>query len=54
MAVVNQIKLGPAIKNFRNFAKQFLHIILAEGKEVDEIRIAFDRCVRDSFKLSSR
>ena len=52
MAVV---KLGPAIKNFHDFATSFLHIILAEGKEADEIRIAFDRYyVRDSLKLSTR
>ena len=51
MAVV---KLGPAIKNCHDFATASLHIILAEGKEADEIRIAFDRYVRDSLKLSTR
>ena len=53
MNVVNRIKLGPAIKNCRDFATQFLHIV-AEGMEADEIRIEFDRYVRDSLKLSSR
>ena len=54
MAVVNRIKLGTAIKHCRDFATPFLHIIVAEGKEADEIRIAFDRYVRDSLKLSTR
>ena len=54
MAVVNSIKLGPAIQNCQQFAEAFLKIILGQAADASEIRIVFDRYLENSLQGSTR
>ena len=47
MAVVNQIKLGPATSNCKQFAEAFLKIIKEQSSDVQEIRVVFDRYIQN-------
>ena len=53
MAVVNKIKLGPAVQNCRKLAEPFLRIVLCEAGDAFKIRVVFDRYLKSSLKEST-
>ena len=54
MAVVNKIKLGPAVQNCQQLAQAFMEIVLSQATNAAEIRIVFDRYLESSLKESTR
>ena len=48
VALVNKIKLGPAVENCRQLAEDFLRIVLCEAGDVIKIRVVFDRYLESS------
>ena len=54
MAVVNKIKLEPAVQNCLQLAEAFLRIVLCEAGDAFEIRVMFDKYLEFSLKESTR